>query len=444
MSSFTRKPREGVGAVIGIAGATGAGKTLTALRMARGLASLPGEDLNDPDTLEIIDGRIAFADSERKRALHYQVAAGEKPQPFRRGHAACFRFAHAELNAPYTPMAYKALIAEADEAGFAVIIVDSASHEWEGEGGCHEMHDEDQLKAFTEAKRRAESRGGLPSWWNDSEQMDKQNIGAWRRPKMEHKKYVNRLLQCQAHVIVCMRAEDKLRIETVKEEGRNGKEYTKTKITTPADMKPGERWSPVCEKRFPYELLTSFVVTPDKPGVPIVLKMHEDHRAFIHEDAPLDERFGQAVAAWARGQKPAGARPIHATEGFTKDAPPPADADDFPGDRRPSYDDGPPANAVWLGVDWYAPSEPERIPMRAEMTKLDWQQWAKAFRELTERAPGTETARAWKSANTAELLRLNAASPSAHSAATEFCPPDLTPTQGETNGEENKDDRAAS
>lgn len=446
MNNFTRKPREGVGAVIGIAGATGVGKTLSALRIARGLAALPGEALDDPAALDQIDGRIAYIDTERRRALHYQVAAGELPQPFRRGHATCFRFAHAELAPPYEPDAYKRLIAEADEAGFRVVVVDSFSHAWDGDGGCHDMHAEDQFRAFEEAKRRAADRNGgdPPRWWNDSEQMDKLNIGAWRRPKMLLKKFVSRLLQCNSHVIVCMRAEDKLRIETVKEEGRNGREYTKTKITAAADMAPKDRWAPVCERRFPFELLTSFVLTPDAPGVPVVLKMHEDHRAFIRDGEPLDERFGQAVAAWAGGQKRAEARPVRADDGFQQSAPP---AVDFPGDRPPRdpYSDAPPANAVWLGVDWYDPAKPRAIPLREVMSKQDWQQWAKAFRDLTENAPGGGLARAWKTANTEALLKLAALSPAAHSAAIQYCPPDLTATQAgeEDHGQETSNQTAA-
>lgn len=441
--SFQRKPREGVGAVIGIAGATGAGKTLSALRVARGLAALPGENLSDPAALDQIDGRIAFIDTERRRALHYQVAGGEKPQPFKRGHAACFRFAHADLGPPYTPDAYRKLIAEADEAGFAVIVVDSGSHEWDGDGGCHDLHAEDQARAFDEARRRASERnnGDLPRWWNDAEQMDKLNIGAWRRPKMLHKKFVSRLLQCTAHVIICMRAEDKLRIETVKEEGRNGREYSKTKITAAADMAPKDRWAPVCEKRFPFELLTSFVMTPTAPGVPIVLKMHEDHRAFVRDDEPLDERFGQAVANWARGQQPAQARPVRAAdfpaaaESAAAASLPSGGADDFPGDRPAPdpYSDGPPRNAVWLGVDWYDPAAPRLIPLREAMSKQDWQQWVKAFRDLTNNAPSGALARQWRAANAEPLLKLAAASPAAHSAALEFCPPDSPTTTGETN-----------
>lgn len=440
MSSFSRKPREGVGAVIGMAGASGTGKTLSALRTARGLAALPGEDLSNPDDLDKIDGRIAFVDTERKRALHYQVAEGEKPQPFKRGHAACFRFAHAELNAPYEPDAYRKLIAEADEGGFAAIIVDSGSHIWEGEGGCHDIHDADQLAAFEEAKRRAGSRnnGNLPSWWNDAEQMDKLNIGAWRRAKMLHKKFVSRLLQCQAHVIVCLRAQDKMRIETVKEEGRNGKEYTKTKITAPGDMAPKDRWQPVCEKNLPFELLTSFVFTPDAPGVPIVLKMHEDHRAFVRDGEVLDERFGQAVAAWARGQKPAKAQPVSAKD-FGKtptpesfDATPPSGRgfpdDDFPGDRAPAgdpYDDAPPADAVWLDADhWFLAKIPAKLPIKEEPTKADWQRWTKAFRLLTERAPSTDVARQWKTENSSQLTKLADASEAAHKSALEFCSAD--------------------
>lgn len=440
MSSFSRKPREGIGAIIGIAGATGTGKTLSGLRVARGLCAGPDDDLADPDTLDRIDARIAFIDTERRRALHYQVADGEKPQPFRAGRAACFRFSHADLGAPFTPDAYRQLIAEADEAKFGAIVIDSFSHEWDGDGGCHDMHYENQVRDTEEAKRRAMKRnnGSLPSWWSDAEQMDKQSIGAWREPKMLHKKLVSRLLQCGAHVIVCMRAEDKLRIDTEKETKtkRNGDEYevTRTKITAPKDMPPGERWAPVCEKRFPYELLTSFVMTPDAPGVPIPLKMHEDHRGFLRDGAKLDEEFGRKLAAWARGASPpARSTPVRQPsplkdggDGADANSSPPGigadtSADDFPGDRQAPPPDG--ADVIWLGARWFDPAEPALIPCAKEQEQGAWKQWASALRRLLEAAPTSNLAREWQERNARGLLWLKAVSPALHGWTLENAPP---------------------
>lgn len=448
--AFRRALRQGVSCIIGLAGATGTGKSLTGLLIARGLAADPGEDLEDPATLARVDARIAAIDTESGRLLHYAAAEGELPRPFTKQGGATFGFAYAALHAPFEPEAYLALIQQANDAGFRVIMVDSFSHEWDGEGGCSDIHDQDLDKAFEAAKRRAaDDNGDMPSWWNDDTQRDKLSIGAWRGAKLRHKRMVGRMLQCRAHLVLCMRAEDKLRIETKKEEG---KRYAKTTITPPQDLPPKDRWQPVCEKRFPYELITSIVLAPDAPGVAIPLKLQEQHRGFLKDGKPLDVSFGVRLAAWARGAQPEGARPAKPKDDSSFGTPAPQVAakgaagsasrpaappdDSFPGDL-PAPDpyslpaeDAPPANAIWLGRIWFDPTAPRAIPCEVEMAKEQWQQWAKCFRELTEAATGNQ-ARAWKEANAQALLRLRAASPAAHGKALEFCPPDLEPAAAE-------------
>lgn len=268
MSAFTAATRTGVGLLIGIAGATGSGKTLSALRLARGLA---GGD----------DAKIAFIDTEAGRAKHYAPSPGEAPGAF------TFGFAHADLSEPFTPERYVELIEEADKAGFQVIVIDSFSHVWNGDGGLQDIHE-------AELDRLA----GDEAW-----KREKMSISAWKGPKTRHKRMVSRLLQCRAHLVICMRAEDKMRVEQVEDErGR-----ARTKITPADKLPPSERWQPICEKRFPYELITSLVLSSDRPGVPIPLKLQEQHRAMIPLDRPLDERAGERLAAWARGAKPPGA-----------------------------------------------------------------------------------------------------------------------------------------
>jgi hypothetical protein len=57
----------------------------------------------------------------------------------------------------------------------------------------------------------------------------------------------------------------------------------------------------------PYELTASFLLTPDKPGVPQPIKL-QDHRALVPLDQAITEKCGEQLAAWARGgTKPASA-----------------------------------------------------------------------------------------------------------------------------------------
>jgi hypothetical protein len=75
----------------------------------------------------------------------------------------------------------------------------------------------------------------------------------------------------------------------------------KTKIIAASDLPPKERWSPVCEKSFPFELTMSFVLSPERPGYPIPLKLQEQHRPFIPTDKPISIETGRLLAGWAGG-----------------------------------------------------------------------------------------------------------------------------------------------
>lgn len=276
---FSTAVRDRVGLLIGLAGSTGSGKTLSALKLARGLA---GGD----------DSRIAFIDTEGGRGKHYAPAPGENPGPGR------FGFQHGDLRPPFTPENYLEAIKAADEAGFEVIVIDSFSHTWDGDGGLQAMHADLVEQAVAKARASAEERG-----WNFDElsARDKASIGAWKEPKLRLKRLVSRLLQCRAHLVICMRADEKMRMETVEEQGRNGKSYKRTIITPPKDLPVNERWVPIIERRFPYELTTSFLLTAAAPGVPIPIKLQEQHRAAVPLDKPLSEATGRTLAEWARG-----------------------------------------------------------------------------------------------------------------------------------------------
>jgi hypothetical protein len=118
-------------------------------------------------------------------------------------------------------------------------------------------------------------------------------MAAWIRPKMDHKKMVQRLLQIRAHLILCFRAEEK--VDMVR--GDDGK----MKIVPKVSRTGLDGWMPICEKALPYELTASFLLTADAPGVPKSIKLQEQHRAFFPLDKPIDESAGERLAAWAKG-----------------------------------------------------------------------------------------------------------------------------------------------
>jgi hypothetical protein len=248
--SFQFKPaiREQVGLLIGLAGGTGSGKTFSAMRMAAGISG---------------DKPFAVIDTEAGRAKHY---------------ADQFKFDHGDLKAPFSPEAYAEAILAADSAKYPVIVVDSMTHEWAGEGGVLEMQE-------AELDRMA---------GDDFKKREACKMAAWIRPKMDHKKMVQRLLQVRAHLILCFRAEEK--IEMVREDG-------KMKIVPKVSLTGINGWIPVCEKNLPFELTASFLLTADAPGMPKPIKLQQQHKMMFPLDKPIDEESGRKVAAWASGGK---------------------------------------------------------------------------------------------------------------------------------------------
>lgn len=175
-------------AIIGIAGTSGEGKTYTALLIARGMVSKASE--------------IGFLDTENKRGSLYADILDE---PFMIG----------DLYPPFSPERYAEAIKEFQNAGIKVLVIDSVSHEWEGEGGC-----DDIANAPLAAGKK------MANW-----------IGA----KRSHKKFMNTLLQCNMNVIVCIRAREKTDFKNP---------------TLPISL----GIQPICEKNFMFELTASFLM----------------------------------------------------------------------------------------------------------------------------------------------------------------------------------------
>jgi AAA domain len=235
---FKQVKRESIPLFLGVAGGTGSGKTFSALLLARGIAG------GQP---------FAFIDTENGRAKHYADLFPE--------------MRHGEIHAPFRPGKYAdAIAAGADQ--FPVVVVDSMSHEWAGDGGCLDWHDD--------------LMGGNQS----------KNLSAWIEPKKAHKALVTRLLQVNAHVIACFRAEPK--VEAVRKDG-------KVEIVPKASLTGLDGWLPISEKMLPYELTASFLLMADAPGVPKPIKLQEQHRGLVPLEKPLGEEVGRALAAWAAG-----------------------------------------------------------------------------------------------------------------------------------------------
>lgn len=292
--TFRRGVRDNTQLIIGGIGASGSGKTYSLFELAQGLAY--PEASNAEELAKIIEAegknRIVSIDTERGRALHYAPPPGERPDPWRQG-SATFAFDHALLEPPFSPDHYQELIEAADDAGYRVIILDSGSHEWTGEGGVLEWQEAEMQEM---AERRA-ARFNRAVGYQDLEAVKMQS---WIKPKMAHKRLVGRLTTLRAHLLIALRGEEKVHME---KDPNNPK---KTVVVAAKDLPENKRWSPVCEKSFPFELTMSFVLSPDNPGYPIPLKLQEQHRAFLPTDRPISIETGRQLAGWAGGAQQTG------------------------------------------------------------------------------------------------------------------------------------------
>lgn len=148
---------------LALAAPSGAGKTYSALLLAKGLG-----------------GKTALIDTEHGSAQLYSNQ---------------FEFDVLELSPPYTPERFIEAIDAAARAGYDNLIVDSTTHEWNGKGGCLELVD-----TLAAAKFRGNS-------WS-----------AWNEVTPRHRAFIDAMLRAPMHVIATMRS--KTETAQVEENGR--------------------------------------------------------------------------------------------------------------------------------------------------------------------------------------------------------------------------------
>lgn len=244
--TFKRAVREQVPLIIGLSGGTGSGKTMSAMRLAKGMSQ------GKP---------FCVIDTENGRASHY---------------ADQFIFDVLELRAPFNPEAYAEAIAAADKQKYPVIVVDSMSHVWAGDGGVLDWQE-------AELDRMAGA---------DYQKREACKVAAWIKPKLAHKAMMSTLLQVKAHLILAFRAEEK--IEMVKVNGR-------MEVRKKESLVGKDGWVPICEKNVPFEATCSFLLLASNPGKPHPIKLQEQHKPFFRLDSCIDEDAGIRLTEWALG-----------------------------------------------------------------------------------------------------------------------------------------------
>jgi len=228
--SFQKAQRIVKKARIGLCGAAGSGKTLSALKIASGLGQ-----------------RIALVDTENNSSVLY---------------ADRIDFDVLNIEPPFEIDKYIKAIHQAEAAGYDVLILDSISHAWAGEGGLLD----------TQGKL---ADGGMNSFT------------AWRKLTPQHNAFIEAMIRSKLHLIATMRS----KMDYVVETNEKGKSVPK---------KVG--LAPVQREGTDYEL-------------DIVFDLDLNHNAQSSKDrsslfdgrliSKPDEKVGKQILEWLdRGQQP--------------------------------------------------------------------------------------------------------------------------------------------
>ena len=208
---------------LGISGASGFGKTYSALKLAYGMTG-------DWSKIAVIDTENASA------SLYSNLGA----------------FNVLNLFPPYNPERYIEAINICEKANMEVIIIDSITHEWQGEGGCLQIH---------------EQLGG--------------RFQDWAKVKPRHQKFIDRILSSKCHIITTTRRKTDYSLDV----GSNGK----SKV-----IKHGTK--EITSEGFEYELTLNFELINENH----LCKVSKD-RTNLFQGKPefvINSDVGKKLKAW--------------------------------------------------------------------------------------------------------------------------------------------------
>ena len=223
--------REKIYTKLALMAPSGGGKTYSALRLATGMA----EEIKKTTGK---DAKILMANTEAKRGYYY---ANE------------FDYDIIDLTAPFVPEQFVDAINFGVENGYSIIIIDSSSHEWEGQGGCLDLQ---------------KQAGGT--------------YQSWGKVTPRHDRFTNAIADSPIHVIATMRGKDQY--EMTKDE--RGK-ATVQKLGVGAKQRDG----------FEYEFTCTFLIDQKTNTAEV-----EKDNTHIFENIGatlLTEDHGKKIIQWA-------------------------------------------------------------------------------------------------------------------------------------------------
>ena len=223
--------REKIYTKIALMSPSGGGKTYSALRLATGMKT-ELEKINKKPV------KILFANTEESRGRYY---ANE------------FDYDIIDLTPPFIPEQFIEAIDFAIDNGYDILIMDSTSHEWEGKGGCLEIH------------QRA---GGK---YQD-----------WKFVTPRHDAFINKISSSPLHVIATMRGKDQYEMER----DNSGKTSVK-KLGVGAKQRDG----------FEFEFTCTFTIDNKSHTA----EAQKDNTHIFENDSAvmLTEKHGEKIIKWA-------------------------------------------------------------------------------------------------------------------------------------------------
>lgn len=231
MPRFKKAVLEQAKVRIALWGPSGAGKTRTALEIATGLGQ-----------------KIAVIDTEHGRSRQY---------------ADRYEFDLIELET-FHPDQYIQAVQAAEDEGYEVLIIDSLTHAWAGDGGLLEVH--------ADIVRRSAI---------------KNEFSAWNEVTPIHRRLVEAMVRSSFHVIATMRSKTEYAME-MNEQGKT--------VIRKVGLGPDQR------KNLEYEFDLVGYIDPDH-----VLTVEKDSSDLLQDQViklPTAE-LGHKLAAWfSRGERP--------------------------------------------------------------------------------------------------------------------------------------------
>lgn len=210
---------------IGLSSPSGAGKTYSSLLLAKGLVGSWD--------------KIGLIDSENGRGDIYSDLGD---------------YNIITLKPPFTPESYIAAIHAFENAGMEVIIIDSTTHEWDGEGGCLQLNEKLAIAKY---------KGNT---WS-----------AWSETTPRHQRFLDAITSSSAHVITTVRN----KVETVMGDDKKVK-----KIGTKEVQREG----------FEYELTLNLNIDRDSHAA---VASKDNTRLFEGQDPfIITEKTGEKLRDW--------------------------------------------------------------------------------------------------------------------------------------------------